>query len=94
MNIGDIVTVSGETLSLRRGHQRVVERIDTEPRKALYLGKTILYKGEVIFGDNEGDPNWLRVTGIVRVLVFQPLHKTGQRYRKPFYAMVEDVVIT
>lgn len=89
MNIGDIVTVTGKLYGYRVMDKRVVIHTKRPARKCVYLGKTTLQTGTVM--DNHNEEPYLHVEMLVPALVFQPLQKTGQRYRKPFYAKAEDV---
>lgn len=91
MNIGDTVIVTGEYCRFKRGTKRLIQHMVTKATKAIYLGKTTLHEGTVLYGHGGDEPDSFMTENLVRVLVLQPLHATGQRYRKPFYAALEDV---
>lgn len=90
MKIGEIVTVTGKMVQSRiYGGARIVIHTPMNPRRAVYLGKTIIYEGDTVYGDEYS--NYFKPTARIPVLVFQPLQNSGERYLKPFYALPDDV---
>lgn len=90
MKIGDIVMVSGRMIqSTTYGGAKIVFHTRITPRRAMYLGKSIIYEGTVVYGFDE--PNHFEPSARHSVLVFQPLQNSGERYLKPFYALADDI---
>ncbi len=59
---------------------------------AIYLGKVTLYNGDSVWENEE--VGWVfDRTGQVNAVVVQPLD-AGGRYRRPVYALPEDVEVT
>lgn len=96
MNIGDKVTVRNR-LTMLYQYVNSVKRIQSwrpfgEPKPVsvgIYLGTVTLYNGARVFEGQEEGYIFNR-TGQVSAVVVQPLD-TGGRYRRPVYALPEDV---
>lgn len=66
--------------------------LELSVKSGLYLGTTILYSGIVEWSGNEDEGNVFIRTGQIAAVVIQPLD-AGNRYRRPVYALAEDVEV-
>lgn len=96
MNIGDKVIATNRLVKQRHwvdGRTIISWIVSPFPQPvppSLFLGRTLLYTGHVVYGD-EYEPNQFHATGKITAWVLQPV--SGCRYRRPIYVRPEDVEV-